>query len=71
MNAGSLEALLVRSADRRGRASQLRRAYGIGEYLFIGGDRMSARVAAERLGVSPSTINRYRAVLRDLVGRTA
>ena len=37
---------------------------GIEDYLFIGGDRMPARQAAGRLGVSTRTIVRYRAYLR-------
>jgi response regulator of citrate/malate metabolism len=37
---------------------------GIEDYLFIGGDRFSAQQAAERLGVTPRTIQRYRSVLR-------
>lgn len=37
---------------------------GIEDYLFIGGDRMPARQAAGRLGVSTRTIVRYRAHLR-------
>jgi len=44
---------------------QRRRVYGIEDYLFIGGHQMSARQAALRLGVTPRTITRYRAVLRE------
>lgn len=36
----------------------------IEDYLFIGGDRMSAAQAAERLGVTCRTVQRYRAELR-------
>jgi hypothetical protein len=39
---------------------------GIEDYLFIGGDRMSQRQAAERLGVTMRTICRYRAYLRGI-----
>jgi hypothetical protein len=49
--------------DARPTAPLIREA-GIENYLFIGGDRMSARQAAERLSVSMRTITRYRAVLR-------
>jgi hypothetical protein len=37
---------------------------GIDEYLHIGGDSLSGRQAADRLGCSSRTIVRYRAVLR-------
>ena len=40
------------------------RAGRIEDYLFIGGDRMSAAAAGRRLGVSQRTIVRYRATLR-------
>ena len=66
-----LEAVLVTSAVPKGRSSQLRRVYGIEDYLFIGGDRMPASVVAERLGVTERTIYRYRTVLRDLAGKAA
>ena len=35
------------------------------DYLFIGGPRMPACLAAARLGVSKRTIERYRRALRD------
>jgi hypothetical protein len=38
----------------------------IEDYLFIGGDRLSARTAAERLGVSQRTVTRWRAALRSV-----
>jgi hypothetical protein len=56
---------VVTSPFPNGRACQFRRVYGIEDYLFIGGDRMSARQAAARLGVTPRTITRYRKVLRE------
>ena len=40
----------------------------IEDYLFIGGDRMSAQEAAIRLGVSPRSVTRWRAVLRAVSG---
>ena len=40
------------------------RASQIADYLFIGGQSMSARAAAARLGVAPRTIQRYRRHLR-------
>lgn len=36
----------------------------IDDYLWIGGDHMSARAAAERMGVTSRTIVRWRAKLR-------
>jgi len=36
----------------------------IAEYRHIGGDQLSARAAAERLGVAERTITRWRAELR-------
>jgi predicted DNA-binding transcriptional regulator YafY len=47
---------------------QRRMLDGIEDYLFVGGDRMSARGAADRLGVNERTICRYRAVLRTAQG---
>jgi predicted DNA-binding transcriptional regulator YafY len=40
------------------------RASRIEDYLWIGGDRMSASQAARRIGVSQRTVVRYRATLR-------
>jgi predicted DNA-binding transcriptional regulator YafY len=40
------------------------RASRIQDYLWIGGDRMSASEAARRVGVTQRTIVRYRATLR-------
>lgn len=41
------------------------RAGRIEDYQFIGGHRLSAARAAERLGVSKRTIQRYRRELRE------
>lgn len=57
-----LEALPCRSQARHLRELMLD---GIEDYQFIGGDRLSARQAAGRLGVSPRTIQRGRAFLRE------
>jgi len=46
------------------RAARARMLDGIEDYEFIGGDRLSARQAAERLGVTMRTIVRWRAYLR-------
>lgn len=46
--------------------SHERRVSGIEDYLFIGGDGLSARAAAERLGVSERTVTRWRAALRSV-----
>jgi hypothetical protein len=40
----------------------------IEDYLFIGGDAMSAQEAAVRLGVTPRSVTRWRAVLRAASG---
>lgn len=61
-----LEAALMRATTQQGRASQIRRVNGIEDYLFIGGDQTSARRAAERLGRSTRTVQRYRAALRAI-----
>jgi hypothetical protein len=37
---------------------------GIEDYLWVGGDQMSAPQAAQRLGVTQRTIERWRSVLR-------
>jgi arginine deiminase len=50
-----------------GQAGYQRKRLGfIEDYLFIGGDLLSARQAARRLGVSDRTVVRYRAFLRSL-----
>lgn len=59
-----LEAAIVQSASHRGRSSQLRRLCGIEDYLMFGGDQVTTRQAADRLGVTMRTIYRYRAALR-------
>ena len=41
---------------------------GIEDYLWAGGDRMSAQAAARRLGVTERTVCRYRATLRAAGG---
>ena len=37
----------------------------IEDYLFIGGDRMPARLAADRMGVTQRTVERWRRYLRE------
>lgn len=63
MTRRQLEALDVARAEA-GRAIHAKMLAGIEDYLFIGGDRMSQRQAADRLGVTMRTICRYRAYLR-------
>lgn len=41
-----------------------RHADNVAEYRLISGDRLSAREAAERMGVSERTVTRIRAELR-------
>jgi len=60
-----LQAAQSKRCAALGRAAQSRARTGrIEDYLFIGGTRLTAREAAERLGVTKRTIQRYRAVLR-------
>lgn len=40
----------------------------IEDYQFIGGPRLSNRLAAQRLGLSKRTIERYRATLKETAG---
>ena len=47
-------------------ARQSQRLDAIEDYLFIGGDKLSAAQAAIRLGVTRRTIQRYRAFLRAI-----
>ena len=65
MTRDRIEELVLTSPSHRGRYSQMRRVYGIEDYLHIGGHRMSARQAARRIGVSERTVTRWRAVLRE------
>jgi predicted DNA-binding transcriptional regulator YafY len=56
-----------RSGLARGRdVMRERRAGRIEDYLFIGGDKLFNRQAAERLGVTMRTITRYRRALREM-----
>ena len=71
MSAADLAAAVVWSARPCAQAEQRNRLSGIEDYLFIGGDRMSAAAAAKRLGVSARTVARYRAVLRAAKTRAA
>lgn len=65
MTREELEATFCTSPTYPGRVSQLELVNGIEDYLYINGDRMSARQAAQRLGVNPRTITRWRAALRQ------
>jgi hypothetical protein len=56
----------VRSRGGGAIASRRRHIDRVEDYLFIRGDRMSARQAATRLGVTPRTITRYRRFLREI-----
>ena len=60
-----LQAAQSRRAAALGRAAQSRARNGrVEDYLFIGGTRLCAREAAERLGVTTRTIQRYKAAIR-------
>ena len=65
MTRGQLEAIALTSPHTAGRYSQMRRVYAMEDYLFVGGDRMSAAQAARRIGRSERTVTRLRAALRD------
>jgi hypothetical protein len=65
MTRDQIERAVLTAATPQGRAPQHRRANGIEDYLFIRGHQMSAAQAAQRLGVTPRTIIRWRAVLRQ------
>jgi predicted DNA-binding transcriptional regulator YafY len=65
MTREQIEAAVLTSPHPHGRRSQLRRVYGIEDYLNVNGPYLSARQAAHRLGRSPRTITRYRAALRQ------
>lgn len=58
-----LEAVLPQPCSQ-GRWSRELCLNGIEDYLFIGGDRMPAAVAAARLGVTRRTVERWRQRLR-------
>lgn len=66
MTREQLEAAVICSPHPRGRGVQRNRVNRIEDYLFIRGDQMSARAAAERLGVTRRTVVRYRAALRAI-----
>jgi hypothetical protein len=61
-----LEAAYPWSPIAQARARQQERLDGLENYLHVGGDRMSATVAARRLGVSRRTIVRWRGTLRAI-----
>ena len=65
MTREQLEAAFITSPHVKGRLKQRQRINGLEDYLFIGGDQMSARQAALRLGVSTRTAQRYRKALRE------
>jgi predicted DNA-binding transcriptional regulator YafY len=71
MSAADLAADVAWSAWPPAQARQRNRLNGIEDYLFIGGNRMSAAAAAERLGVSARTVFRFRAALRATEARAA
>jgi hypothetical protein len=65
MTREQIERAVLTAVTIHGRSSQYRRLHGIEDYLHIRGDRLSARQAAIRLGVTPRTVCRWRAVLRE------
>ena len=65
MTRAQIEHAVLTAPTVHGRKSQMRRVYGIEDYLHIGGPHLSARQAAIRCGVSQRTVTRWRAVLRE------
>ena len=63
-----LEAAFPWSANPGAIGQQERMLSLVEDYIHIGGDLLSARQAAARLGVSARTVVRYRALLRSLAG---
>lgn len=66
MTREQLERAVLTSPHTHGRMAQHKRLYGIEDYLHIGGPSLSARQAAQRLGVTPRTVVRWRAALRNV-----
>jgi transposase len=60
-----LERAALTSPSTQGRSAQFKRLYGLQDYLHVGGPHMSARQAAERLGVTKRTVERWRRALRE------
>ena len=65
MTRDQLERIILTSPTAHGRYSQMRRVYGIEDYLHIGGGQLSAGQVAYRLGVTKRTVERWRAALRE------
>ena len=65
MTREQLEAAFITSPHAKGRLKQRQRINGLEDYLFIGGDQMSARQVALRLGVATRTVTRWRKALRE------
>lgn len=68
MTREQLEATFITSPTYPGQISQTQLVDGIEDYLFIGGDGMSAQQAADRLGVSRRTVERWRKTLKTVAG---
>lgn len=55
----------VEAAEEADQAAQTQHGRGVENYLFVGGDKMAAQQAADRLGVTPKSVERYKAALRE------
>jgi hypothetical protein len=60
-----LEALILTTPHDKARHKQYVRLNNIREYLHIGGPSMTPRQAAERLGVTPEAVGRWRKILGE------
>jgi hypothetical protein len=63
-----VEAALLPPRNELGAISREQRLSHIEDYLYINGARLTERQAAERLGLTVRTIQRYRAILRTVTG---
>jgi hypothetical protein len=63
-----LELVDARPCPRNVRWNRERLLAHIEDYFFIGGDQLSLAQVAERLGVRPRSVSRWRALLRDVTG---
>ena len=58
----------ARPCPRNVRWNRERLLAHIEDYLYIGGDRLSLAQVADRLGVKPRTVSRWRALLKTITG---
>lgn len=68
MTRDELDRALPPPKNARGAASRRRMLNGVEDFLFIGGERLPVRQAADRLGVTKRTVERYRSTLKQAGG---